>query len=137
MAVAFPLEIFYDGSCAVCSAEMQVYRRRNPQNRLRFTDISTADFEPEHYGKSLNEFMAMMHVREANGKFATGVEAFMLIWQAFPDGSLYRLCSALIGLPGINLLSRCGYSLFARYRYLLPKKAGDCESGTCHIKPGR
>ncbi len=137
MAISFPLEIFYDGSCIVCSAEMQSYRKRNPQNRLKFIDISAEDFHPEQYGKSLDEFMLKMHVRDATGNFTTGVDAFVTIWQAFPTGSVCRLFSALIGLPGINLLSRFGYSVFARYRHLLPKKTPECTSGTCNLKHPR
>jgi len=134
MPVTFPLEIFYDGSCKVCSAEMQGYRKRNPKKRLAFIDVSHPDFKPEVYGKTLDDFMARMHVRDGNGRFETGVEAFMLIWQAFPDGSLYRLLSAMIGFPGINPLARCSYALFARYRHFLPKNGSDCMDGTCHLK---
>ena len=137
MSVAFPLEIFYDGSCVICSTEMQVYRRRNPKNRLRFIDISAEDFNPKRYGKSQDEFMAKLHARDAEGNFATGVDAFMLIWQAFPDGSPYRLLSAVVGLPGFNLVSRGGYALFSRYRHLLPKRGAECENGNCHMKHPR
>lgn len=133
MLPPFPLEIFYDGSCIVCSTEMQSYRKRNPGNRLRFVDISSADFQPEDFGKSREEFMAKMHVRDADGSFFTGVDAFLLIWQAYPTGSIYRLFGALVGLPGINLLTRGGYSLFARFRYLLPKNTTDCDSGSCNL----
>lgn len=133
MATAFPLQIFYDGSCIVCSTEIESYRKRNPENRLRFIDISAEDFKPEMYGRCADEFMARMHVRDGEGNFYTGVEAFMTIWQAYPSGSIYRLFSALIGLPGVNLLSRCGYSLFARYRHLLPKRAQNCESESCNL----
>lgn len=133
MATIFPLEIFYDGSCVVCSAEMETYRRKNPQNRLRFIDISAADFAAEKFGKSKADFMARLHVRDSSGDFATGIDAFSLIWQAYPSGSPCRLLSGLVGLPGINLLSRFGYSLFARNRHLLPKRKNDCETGTCKV----
>lgn len=133
MATAFPLQIFYDGSCMICSAEMDNYRRTNPENRLVFIDISSAEFKPETYGKTQAEFMAKIHVRDAEGKFSTGVDAFIDIWQAYPSGSLCRLFGALIGLPGINLLSRLGYRAFARYRYLLPKRNKECASGTCNL----
>ncbi len=137
MAVTFPLEIFYDGSCKVCSSEIQAYRQRNPEKRLVFIDISNDDFQPQTYGKSLDEFMSRMHVRDGEGRFESGVEAFMLIWQAFPTGSPYRLLCALVGLPGINLLARGGYTLFARYRHLLPKNAAACEDDTCQLNHPR
>ena len=110
MAIAFPLQIFYDGSCLVCSTEMDNYRNNNPQNRLNFIDISNEDFTPDTYAKTQAEFMAQLHVRDAQGLFYTGVDAFIAIWQAYPSGSLCRLFGGLIGLPGINLLSRFNQS---------------------------
>lgn len=134
----FPLEIFYDGSCMVCSTEMQVYRKSNPKGRLRFIDISAADFDAAVYGKSQADFMARMHVRDAAGEFTTGVEAFSTIWQAYPSASVYRLFSTLIGLPGINFLSRFGYAVFARYRHLLPKKNNSsCSNDRCNLNHPR
>ena len=38
--IRFPLEVFYNGSCAVCVAAMNAYRKRVSKNRLRFIDIS-------------------------------------------------------------------------------------------------
>lgn len=133
----YPLEIFYDGSCVVCSSEMEVYRRRNPEQRLRFTDISSADFAAEEYGRSQQQFMAELHVRAADGRFFTGVDAFLVLWQAFPSGSLYRLLGGLVALPGVHLAARTGYRLFARYRHLLPKRVDDCAAGTCNLKHPR
>lgn len=137
MAPAFPLKIFYDGSCLVCASEIAVYRRQNPQGRLIFVDISRDDFDAGAYGKELAAFMAQMHVRDAEGQFFTGVDAFLLIWQAYPVGSRYRLFGALLGLPGIKLLARFGYAVFARYRHLLPKRNVDCDSGTCNLNHPR
>lgn len=133
MATAFPLQIFYDGNCRVCSAEMDSYRARNPQNRLRFIDISSPDFCAEDFGRTRQQFMAQLHVRDADGVFTTGLDAFVSIWQAYPGGSHQRLLGALVGLPGIELCGRLGYRLFARYRHLLPKRSTDCETGSCRF----
>ncbi len=131
MVAAFPLQIFFDGSCRVCNAEMETYRRKNPDGRLEFVDISGDQFRPEVYGRSLGDFMSELHVRDAHGNFTTGIDAFIAIWQAFPSGSAWRLAAALFGLPGIHLLSRGGYRVFARYRHLLPRRRQDCETSAC------
>lgn len=125
-----PLTVFYDGSCSVCNREMQVYRRNNPQNRLVFIDISQPDFVARTYGKTQHEFMARMHVRDAEGVYATGVDAFILIWKAYPENSVYQFFAKIVGFPGIMQLACLGYFLFARYRHLLPRKQ-DCSSGIC------
>lgn len=134
---AYPLEIFYDGSCIVCATEMDYYRRRNPQQRLIFTDISTADFDAEQYGLTLQQFMAELHIRDADGRYFVGVDAFLALWGTFPSGSLYRLFGAAIALPGIHLAATVGYRLFARYRQLLPKHSADGETDTCNLKHPR
>ncbi len=133
MTSAYPLEIFYDGNCIVCSREIDHYRRNNPAGRLMFIDISDAGFAAEHYGKSRDEFMAKMHVRDVSGTFLAGVDAFLAIWQAYPSGSRYRLLAQLVSLPPITPMIRVGYALFARYRHLLPKRRGSCDSGACDL----
>jgi predicted DCC family thiol-disulfide oxidoreductase YuxK len=133
MAVAFPLQIFFDGSCRVCSAEMESYRRKNPDDRLEFVDISDEHFNPDVYGKSLGDFMSELHVRDAQGNFTTGIDAFIAIWQAFPSGSVWRLAAAFCGLPGVYSLGRGGYRVFARWRHLLPRRRQDCEADSCSL----
>ena len=132
--MTFPVTIFYDGSCRICSAEMDKYRQADHDDKLIFVDISAVDFDPASYGKTQSEFMARLHVQDGEGLFYTGVDAFMTIWQAYPECSVYRVLSATIGLPGVNIFSRGAYTLFARYRHLLPKKRNTCDDGTCNLK---
>jgi predicted DCC family thiol-disulfide oxidoreductase YuxK len=129
---AFPLTIFYHGSCIVCATEMEHYRKKNHDGRLIFVDISDPHFEPDQYGRTRQEFMARMHVMDAKGAVYTGVDAFPVIWQAFP-GLFYRLMGKIVRLPGIHLLARLGYALFARFRLYLPRKEAACESESCRL----
>lgn len=132
----YPLDIFYDGDCLVCSTEMEHYRRNNPEDRFNFIDIRAGEFHPEEHQRSVEEFQARLHVRDASGRFVTGVEAFLLIWRAYPKGSAYRWLAVLVDLPLVRQLAKLGYRLFARFRHLLPKRS-NCESGTCRIDSHR
>lgn len=132
-APLFPLTVFYDGSCSVCAAEMELYRRKHHGGRLVFADIGAPDFDPAPYGIGLDDFMAQMHAIDGAGRVYRGVEAFWAIWQAFPASSLYGLLGTLVMLPGLNLLARLGYRGFARIRKYLPKRNSSCDSGTCPI----
>jgi len=127
----FPLQIFYDGHCVVCSREMELYKRRNHENRLIFIDINAPDFAADMYGRSHEEFMEKLHVRDAAGQYFTGIDAFIKIWQAFPSSPLYGFLGKTVDLPGIRLGANIGYTLFARFRYLLPKKK--CPAGSCRL----
>lgn len=118
MPVVYPLTIFYDGACGVCSREIRYYRSIADE-RVQFVDIAAFDFDAETFGKTSDDFQKQMHARDAEGQYFTGVEAFRKLWDALPS-PFYPLLSTFIGLPGINLAARTGYAVFARSRHLLP-----------------
>jgi predicted DCC family thiol-disulfide oxidoreductase YuxK len=127
----FPLRIFYDGSCCVCSGEMLLYMKRDHGGRLVFIDISDPDFKPDRYGISIDDFMYQMHAIDRAGRLYRGVDAFWAIWQAFPASPWYGLLGTLVTMPGINLFARMAYRTFARTRKYLPKKHGAaCKIGS-------
>ena len=118
MNISYPLTIFFDGACGVCSREMAHYQKVADQ-RVRFVDIAALDFNAEDYGRTSEDFQRELHVCDADGSFYTGVEAFRRLWEALPS-PFFPLLSAVVGLPGVNLAARTGYAIFARYRHLLP-----------------
>ncbi len=127
----FPLRIYYDGSCAVCSREMQIYQRREYSDRLIFIDISAPGFIAADHGRRAEEFMRELHVRDADGCFFTGIDAFARIWSAFPESPLYSLLERTINLPVIRQGADLGYATFARFRHLLPRSG--CHGGSCDL----
>lgn len=133
----FPITVFYDGSCIVCSTEIQHYQRQDHAGRLVLVDISAPDFEPGAYHIDLQAFMYELHVIDRNGSVYKGTEAFWAIWQAFPAFSLYGLMGRIITLPVVNPLARLCYRGFARIRRYLPKRQRECGSGTCSIGKDR
>ncbi len=128
---AYPLQVFFDGSCSVCSREMEAYRRKNHGGRLLFVDIGAPEFDPTPFGIPLDTFMYEMHCIDREGRIYRGVEAFRAIWLAFPASARYRLLAALVDLPGVNRLARFVYRLFARNRKYLPKYRDACRDGSC------
>jgi predicted DCC family thiol-disulfide oxidoreductase YuxK len=128
MRVAYPLTVFFDGACGVCSSEIRHYRSIADQ-RLRFIDIAAADFDPGKFGKTLEDFQKQLHASDAAGQFFIGVEAFRKLWEALPS-PFYPLLSSVVGLPLINQAARFGYALFARNRHFLPTR----HAASCPIK---
>lgn len=123
--ITYPITVFYDGACGVCSTEIAYYRTQADE-RVSFVDIAAADFDATRFGRPREAFQKELHVCDANGRFFTGVEAFRRLWEAIPS-PFYPLLSSFVGLPGINLAARTGYSVFARFRHLLPgSRAGSC-----------
>jgi predicted DCC family thiol-disulfide oxidoreductase YuxK len=125
----FPLTVFYDGSCHVCSTEMFVYMRKDHGGRLEFVDISDPGFNPDDFGISLADFMSMMHAIDQSGTVFRGVDAFLAIWQAFPGETWFRFLGALTDLPLVRPIARLLYRIFARVRKFLPKKKAVCRIG--------
>jgi predicted DCC family thiol-disulfide oxidoreductase YuxK len=125
MPITYPLSIFYDGACGVCSTEISYYQSIS-DDRVKFIDIASVDFDAGLFGKTIEEFQSQLHARDAAGQYFTGVEAFRRLWEALPS-PFYPLLSTMVGLPGINLAARSGYALFARFRHFLPSKnAASC-----------
>jgi predicted DCC family thiol-disulfide oxidoreductase YuxK len=122
------LTVFYDGLCPLCSREISHYRRRIPQGKALFVDITDPDFNASSHGLDLERAHRVMHVK-VGVDMCTGVDAFLAIWEAIPS---YRWLARLGRLPGIHAGLRLVYALFAWVRPWLPRRAPrDCESGFC------
>src|SRR5262249_38401537 len=59
----YDVEAFYDGDCPLCRREMNLLKRWDRRERIRFTDISDPGFQPDSVGKSFDELMARMQGR--------------------------------------------------------------------------
>ncbi|HAD05180.1 MAG: thiol-disulfide oxidoreductase [Desulfuromonadales bacterium GWD2_61_12] len=129
----FPLRIYYDGACSVCSREIEHYGRRDRAGRLLLVDISAAEFDPAPLGLSRDALMYQLHVIDTDGRIYRNVEAFWAIWQAFPAASGYGLLGRLVTQPLLNPLARLGYRAFARLRRYLPRRENACPTGSCRI----
>lgn len=130
--VAPPVMIFFDGSCSVCAKEITHYKNKDLHGQLLLVDISEEGFEPERYGKTMDDFMAQMHVLDQQGQFFLGVNAFPAIWQVLP-GRFFSFLAMFLMLPGVHTLAQLVYALFARYRKKLFPAKDKCDSGTCRI----
>jgi predicted DCC family thiol-disulfide oxidoreductase YuxK len=131
-APAFPVRVFYDGSCSVCASEIEHYLRQNHGGRLTAVDITAPDFDPAPFRIAFDVFMYELHVIDGKGPIYRGVEAFWAIWQAFPASTVYGMLGTIITMPLVNLLARLFYKGFARIRRYLPKRH-TCHDGTCRI----
>jgi predicted DCC family thiol-disulfide oxidoreductase YuxK len=116
---AYPLKVFYDGSCSVCSGAIDGYRKEAPEGAMDFIDITAPDFNPGIYGRTREDFMRQINVMDAEGSLYLGVEGLWAIWQAYPPHSSYGIMGRLVSLPGIHTLARLFYWTFARFRKYL------------------
>ena len=111
-------KIFVDGNCIVCDMEVAHYKKIAPES-FDIVDIAAPGFDAAAYGLTPEAVQAHMHLLTPEGKVLTGIEAFIHIWNQIPK---YHWAARAIRWPGVYTLSLIAYDVFAKYRYLLPKR---------------
>lgn len=123
---AFAIEVFFDGGCPLCVREINMLRRWDRQQRIRFTDIDATEFSAEALGKTYEDLMARIQGRLPDGTWIEGVEVFRRLYSAVGFGPVVWVTR----LPVISQLMTIGYRVFARNRLRL---TGRCLGKTCAI----
>ncbi len=122
----FDVEVFYDGACPLCMREINMLRRWDRRQQIRFTDIAAPEFTAESVGRKYDDLMARIHGRLPSGEWIEGVEVFRRLYSAVGFGPVVWLTR----LPGVSQLLDFGYRLFARNRL---KWTGRCDANGCAI----
>lgn len=107
------LTVYYDGACALCAAEIRLYRRCRGAERLAWIDVSPdgpADLGP---GLTRAQARARLHVRDARGQLASGAAAFLTLWSHLPA---WRALAWLRHVPGLPAVAEVGYRAFLPLR---------------------
>jgi predicted DCC family thiol-disulfide oxidoreductase YuxK len=147
----YPLTLFYDAGCPVCSLEMDHLRERNRDGWLRFVDISAPGFDPAPHGASLAAMDAEIHGLTASGAMLRGVEVLRLAYDAAGLGWVMRPT----GWAPLRPLADAGYRVFARHRRAISRAAAPliaavraararrtvermraCRDGACSVDSG-
>jgi len=104
--------VFFDGSCALCRAEIGYYRRQDQSAALCFVDVSqTGAAVPA--GISRRSAMERFHVRTSDGRVVSGAAAFVEIWSRLPRWSWAARAATL---PGALAVLEFGYRIFLPLR---------------------
>ena len=114
--VQYPLTIFFDGSCPLCTREIALLTQFDDQQQLRVVDCSAADFSPVE-GHAREAMMALIHARDAAGKWLIGAPVFAAAYRATGFASI----ASLWGNPRLQPMWRVVYPWIARNRMKLSK----------------
>ena len=107
------LEVFYDGTCKLCRAAADAWRREDSGWHLDLRPLQ-ADLPPDAPDRSRLE--EAIHVRDGSG-WHSGARAILAIYRRLPGGRL----PALLLRAGIALgIADPIYRLIARHRAHLP-----------------
>ena len=80
-SVTYPLTIYYDGSCPLCTREVQLLTRYDDQQQLRLRDCSATDFAAVD-GHTRSAMMALIHARDDAGNWLIGAPVFAAAYRA-------------------------------------------------------
>jgi predicted DCC family thiol-disulfide oxidoreductase YuxK len=115
--------VFYDGGCPLCRREIAHYRRLRGAADLRWVDVVGEPDNLEKFGLSVEAAMQELHVRDADGRWQRGVDAFLIIWRHLPR---YRWLAWLVSGTGLRAPLAWAYRRFAARRY-----RQRCDAGAC------
>lgn len=146
----YPLTLFYDAACPVCSLEMDHLRSRNEAGRLIFVDISASGFDAVPPGVTMADLDAEIHGLRPDGTLLRGVEVLRLAYAAVGLGWVLRPT----GWAPLRPVFDAGYRVFARHRRAISAVAAplidavrarraqrmtermrECRNGACDIHP--
>ena len=119
-------EVFYDGDCPLCRREIDMLSRWDRHDRILFTDLTAAGFQPSALGLSMDTLMAEIHGRMPDGSLVKGVEVFRQLYGHVGFGWAVPFSR----WPGVRHGLDLAYTFFARYRL---KLTGRCDS-RCQVE---
>ena len=112
--------IYFDGSCALCSIEIDHYASRVGGNKLDFVDVSRND---ARLGADLTSDTAMrrFHVRRSDGSLVSGARAFVEVWDTLPG---WQWAARVARIRGVLPVLEVGYRAFLPIRPFISKAVG-------------
>ena len=104
--------VLFDGSCPLCTAEINQYKRIAPAGQIQWVDVSAPDFVVPA-GQTKERLMQRFHVIKPNGDLVSGAAAFVHVWERLPG---WKRLATLANLPGALNVMEFGYTNFLKIR---------------------
>lgn len=118
-------EVFYDAHCPFCVWLLMRFGHTFRRRGFLFLPLDTPGVA-ENLGISPVELNRTMHLRLADGRVVTGVDAWRELFRAV---TWLRPLAALLGVPGTYALACAAYRWLAANRH--------CLGGNCRMAPSR
>jgi len=118
-AATYPLTLLFDGTCPVCTLEMDHLRERDAAGHLNLIDFTAPGFDPAPWGSTLEAMNAEIHGYTADGSAVRGLAALRLAYAAVDLGWVLKPT----GIGPLRPLFDMGYRGFARHRRTISRLA--------------
>ncbi len=145
------LTAYFDGQCALCSAEMREIEALDTQGEIALVDCSAptfADDDVRRAGLTREDLLRAMHVRDVLGDWHRGVDAIALLYATVGTPWLARAWAHPLTRPitrrlypwvvahrhtlsriGLHVVAPRVLRLFAQRPQRLPR----CAHGNCRV----
>ena len=111
------MKVYYNESCSICRAEINLYKRQNIQE-IEWVDITNNTVAEKNTSKSKKDLLRRLHVEE-EGKIFGGAKAFLLVWKKIPK---YKFLYNFFKMPVIFNIFSLFYEIVAFFLYQKNKK---------------
>jgi predicted DCC family thiol-disulfide oxidoreductase YuxK len=111
--IAFPLTIYFDGSCRLCRSEIENIAARDLLHRLQLVDCSALAFDASSFPFSQTELMNNIAAQDATGAWLRGIDVFIAAYEAAD----LSWVSNVLAASGVKPLAERGYPWLVRNRY--------------------
>lgn len=123
------LTLYFDGSCPLCLAEMDLLRHKDQRGLLRFEDITAKDFSEQGHGISCELAMKSIKGKLSTGEQLDGVQVFAKAYELVGMTTY----ATLLGARSLQGLLSWGYLKFAKHRHTLSKIFGPLALKWVHL----
>jgi len=107
--------VFFDGSCPICTAEINQYKALTPKTEIQWLDVTEPNFIPPD-GQTKEQLMQRFHVLNNNAELLSGAAAFVYLWEQLPG---WRRLAVIGKMPGAMEVLEFGYTNFLKVRPLI------------------
>ena len=122
-------EVLFNGSCPICSREVNHYARLSETAALPITYDDLGDpGKLACWGIDKEAAARRLHVRK-EGKTYDGIEAFIVLWREIPQT---RWLARMVGLPGVHFAAIRVYDYVLAPLLYRMHRARDAKSSMSH-----
>ena len=111
------MKVYYNNSCNICRAEINIYKKQNV-SEIEWVDITNNIIAEKNTLKDNKTLLRRLHVEEGGEVFG-GAQAFLLVWKKIPK---YKFLYVFFKLPIVFTLFSFFYEIIAFFLYLKNKK---------------
>jgi len=112
------LTVYYDGSCPLCSKEINWYQKHSVSKSIEWHDVSQSSEERVATDLATAEALRRFHVRKHDGSVVSGAAAFSELWLCVPK---FKPIGTLLKVPIFSHVAELVYRLFLKVRPLMQR----------------